>query len=358
MKLSEILTPSFRSIGKMLGMVIEVFDGRLVIYKPMWSKALSSESTFCRAMVVNGFLTQQQMEHATRQYRLGATKTGRVIFWQINEHEEIYEGKVMSYLPDGHRDKRHNPTWVGHLLSVRHGWGRLSPRHCFFGLHLLCLTDLTEQGDVLCHTDHTDLTEQGDDLCHTDLTDLTDTESRAKAAKEPKAKKSVRSVRSVCDNKSVRSVCDNKSVRSACDNKSVRSVRSVCDNKSVRSACVKKSACNTRTICVVEAEKSAVILSEHFPQYLWLASGGLFEMQADKFRPLSGRRVILFPDTDVEGKAFKYWSDMAQLVMRQPFWEDSPPIYVSPILEQQATTEQKERKIDLVDFLFEGVGRS
>ena len=313
MKLSEILTPSFRSIGKMLGMVIEVFDGRLVIYKPMWSKALSSESTFCRAMVVNGFLTQQQMEHATRQYRLGATKTGRVIFWQINEHEEIYEGKVMSYLPDGHRDKRHNPTWVGHLLSVRHGWGRLSPRHCFFGLHLLCLTDLTEQGD---------------DLCHTDPTDLTDTESEAKAAKEPKAQKSV------------------------------RSVRSVCDNKSVRSACVKKSACNTRTICVVEAEKSAVILSEHFPQYLWLASGGLFEMQADKFRPLSGRRVILFPDTDVEGKAFKYWSDMAQLVMRQPFWEDSPPIYVSPILEQQATTEQKERKIDLVDFLFEGVGRS
>jgi hypothetical protein len=328
MKLSEILTPSFRSIGKMLGMVIEVFDGRLVIYKPMWSKALSSESTFCRAMVVNGFLTQQQMEHTTRQYRLGATKTGRVIFWQINEHEEIYEGKVMSYLPDGHRDKRHNPTWGGHLLSVRHGWGRLSPRHCFFGLHLLCLTDLTEQGDDLCHTDLTDLTEQGDDLCHTDLTDLTDTESEAKAAKEPKAQKSV------------------------------RSVRSVCDNKSVRSACVKKSACNTRTICVVEAEKSAVILSEHFPQYLWLASGGLFEMQADKFRPLSGRRVILFPDTDVEGKAFKYWSDMAQLVMRQPFWEDSPPIYVSPILEQQATTEQKERKIDLVDFLFEGVGRS
>ena len=308
MKLSEILTPSFRSIGKMLGMVIEVFDGRLVIYKPMWSKALSSESTFCRAMVVNGFLTQQQMEHATRQYRLGATKTGRVIFWQINEHEEIYEGKVMSYLPDGHRDKRHNPTWVGHLLSVRHGWGRLSPRHCFFGLHLLCLTDLTEQGGVLCHTDPTD---------------LTDTESEAKAAKEPKAQKSVRSVRSVCDNKSVRSVCE------------------------------KKSVCDTKTICVVEAEKSAVILSARYPEYVWLAAGGLGEVQTDKFRALRGRKVVMFPDTDPDGIAYRRWYEAAQLVMQQPFWEDSPPIYVSPLLEQQATAEQKQRKIDLVDFLFE-----
>ena len=60
----------------------------------------------------------------------------------------------------------------------------------------------------------------------------------------------------------------------------------------------------------------------------------------------------MFPDTDPDGIAFKRWSDAANLVMRQLFWEDSPPIRVSPILEQQATSEQKQRKIDLVDFLF------
>jgi len=38
--------------------------------------------------------------------------------------------------------------------------------------------------------------------------------------------------------------------------------------------------------------------------------------------------------------------------MQQPFWEGSPPIRVSPILEQKATPEQKQRKIDIVDMLF------
>ena len=109
------------------------------------------------------------------------------------------------------------------------------------------------------------------------------------------------------------------------------------------------------TVCVVEAEKSAFILSEHYPEYIWLGAGGLGEVQPDKFRPLRGHRVILFPDTDSDGTTFKRWYDAAQLVMQQPFWDESPPIYVSPILERFASAEQKRRKIDLVDFLFEGV---
>ena len=38
--------------------------------------------------------------------------------------------------------------------------------------------------------------------------------------------------------------------------------------------------------------------------------------------------------------------------MASPFWEGSPPIRVSGLLEQQATPAQKAAKIDLVDFLF------
>ena len=110
---------------------------------------------------------------------------------------------------------------------------------------------------------------------------------------------------------------------------------------------------NNPVVCVVEAEKTAFILSELYPDNIWLAAGGLGEVQPDKFRALRGYRVILFPDTDTDGITFQRWTEAARLVMRAPFWEDSPPIRVSSILEAHASPEQKQRKIDLVDYLFE-----
>lgn len=103
----------------------------------------------------------------------------------------------------------------------------------------------------------------------------------------------------------------------------------------------------------MEAEKTAFILSELYPNHIWLAAGGLGEVQPDKFRALRGHRVILFPDTDTDGITFQRWTEAARLVMQAPFWEDSPPIHVSSILEAHASLEQKQRKIDLVDYLFE-----
>lgn len=126
------------------------------------------------------------------------------------------------------------------------------------------------------------------------------------------------------------------------------------DVKSVKSV---KSVCPI-TVCVVEAEKSAVILSELYPQYIWLAAGGMNEVQVSKFLPLQHYRVILFPDTDPEGRAFRTWYDAAQQVMRSFFWPPHNPIRVSPLLELNASEDQKHRKIDLVDFLFEGQGHT
>lgn len=112
---------------------------------------------------------------------------------------------------------------------------------------------------------------------------------------------------------------------------------------------------SSKIIAVVEAEKTAVILSERYPEYVWLAAGGLGEIQVDKFRSLRGHKVVMFPDTDPEGMAYKRWNEAAQQVMQQPFWEDSPPIRVSPLLELHATDEQKARKIDLVDYIFDRI---
>lgn len=106
-------------------------------------------------------------------------------------------------------------------------------------------------------------------------------------------------------------------------------------------------------LAIVEAEKTAFILSELYPEYIWLATGGLSEVQPEKFRPLRGHKVVMFPDTDPDGIAFRRWSEAAKEVMGSIFWEGSPPIRVSPILELNATREQKQRKIDILDFIFE-----
>ena len=279
----------------------------------LWRRCLAINSQFCEAVVKAGYLTWEQMVSAACKYRLGATRQGGVIFWQIDQEERVRDGKVMYYRTDCHRDKQHNPTWVSALLRKRDPFPN-SPHetsHCFFGTHLL-----TENG-YKGHTEITEITERPkgqieitddtDYFLNTDFMDYKDYAAKAAPAQPVPEALSVISVISVCPKKSV---------------------------------------------CVVEAEKTAVIMSELYPQYVWLAAGGLGEVQVEKFRPLSGHKVILFPDTDPEGIAFKRWSDAATLVMNQVFWEDSPPIRVSPLLEIHATPEQKAAKIDLIDFLF------
>ena len=246
----------------------------------LWRQCLSIRSQFCEAVVAAGYLSWEQMVSAACRYRLGASRQGGVIFWQIDHEERVRDGKVMYYGLDCHRlkDKQHHPTWVSSMLRKRDPfYSNGCTSHCFFGAHLI--SPLNER------------------LFRPPLTPPNSGGETAIAVMEGQGGRS--------------------------------------------------------SIAVVEAEKTAVILSELYPQYVWLAAGGLGEVQVDKFRPLRGHKVIMFPDTDPEGIAYKRWYEAAQLVMQQPFWEDSPPIRVSNVLERHASPEQKARKIDLVDFLFE-----
>ena len=102
-------------------------------------------------------------------------------------------------------------------------------------------------------------------------------------------------------------------------------------------------------ICIVEAEKTAVILSQLMPDKLWLAAGGESQLSVEKLAALRGHKVILYPDTDPEGATFSTWKKIADEARRQL----SLNISISDLLEKHATSEQKERKIDLVDFLIE-----
>ena len=114
-------------------------------------------------------------------------------------------------------------------------------------------------------------------------------------------------------------------------------------------------------IAVVESEKTAVICSELIPAIrsaqhpdkqspvIWLASGGLTSLNVEKLAHLVGHRVIIFPDTDPDGKAFALWNSIAEEASRAL----GQPFPVSDILERQASPEQKQRKIDIADLLLE-----
>ena len=209
------------------------------------TQALSVNSTFCQSLVSNGYLTQQQMLHAAERYHLGISKDGGVVFWEIDNTNQVHDGKIMFYSPNCHRDKERHPSWVTAELIKS---GRLKPNidnpKCLFGLHL------NKQG--------------------------------------------------------------------------------------------------IKGIAIVESEKSAIILSELFPDYTWLASGGKTMLNASLFAPLGDQRIILFPDTDETGETYNLWCTIAQEATKLY----KSRIHVSPILEKRAAPAQKSAKIDIVDFLY------
>ena len=206
---------------------------------------MSTESVFCKAVVKCGYLTEEQMQRAAERYRLGKSRDGGVIFWQIDEEGRTRDGKIMYYREDCHRDKSHHPSWASARLKAYYGYdGDLPVDRCLFGLHLLGVVG--------------------------------------------------------------------------------------------------------GAVCVVEAEKTAVIMSEVYPQYVWMAAGGLNALSAEKLRPLRDHKVVLFPDTDPDGTTYACWKAIAEEASRSFL----SPVYVSPLLERQATPEQKAAKIDIVDLLF------
>lgn len=108
-------------------------------------------------------------------------------------------------------------------------------------------------------------------------------------------------------------------------------------------------------VCITEAEKTAVFCSERVDAAcLWMASGGLAALNAQLLLPLRGRRIMLYPDTDAKGEAFRLWCDIAERARRDYHLD----VAVSDLLEREATAGQKARKVDLVEWVVEEVTAS
>ena len=110
-------------------------------------KSQSERSNFFRFLFTlltsyYGDKAKEVLKRLLEEYRLGATRDGSVIFWQIDRTGKVRTGKVMQYNPeDGHRIKGGQTSavnWIHSILKkqrvLAEDW-QLS--QCLFGEHLL-----------------------------------------------------------------------------------------------------------------------------------------------------------------------------------------------------------------------------
>lgn len=241
MKLKEILSPSFKDFRKP--------------HKPI--VVVDYESDFCQEVVARQWLTETQMRRAAERYRLGKSKSGKTIFWMIDEIGQVLDGHIGS-------------SWVNQMLQHRYPdlLTGLPTFHCLFGLHLLTMG------------------------------------TGSQCAAMPKALHS-----------------------GACPQREQSALK----------------------ICLIESERSAVILSELYPEYIWLAWVYDANLTIDKLEPLTGHRVVLYPRASEAKEDFTFCSELAS----QARHLYNLNITVNDVLEHQASPEQKARRIDLFEYISE-----
>lgn len=103
-----------------------------------------------------------------------------------------------------------------------------------------------------------------------------------------------------------------------------------------------------KKIAVVEAEKTAIIASLCFPEFVWLGSNSKTWLNATRLQRLDNRQIILYPDAD----GFDLWQGIAADAAKQGL-----KVKVSSLIESRATDEQKANGYDLADYLIEQSNR-
>jgi hypothetical protein len=116
-----------------------------------------------------------------------------------------------------------------------------------------------------------------------------------------------------------------------------------------RSVLSVSSVCDYKNICVVESEASAVILSEVLPESIWMAYATTSHLVPDLFAPLEGQTVTIYPRTDPTSSTSLFFEELADQTRRIYDIDLS----VDTTLEDKATDDQKERCIDILDFILE-----
>lgn len=111
------------------------------------------------------------------------------------------------------------------------------------------------------------------------------------------------------------------------------------------------SCSEEKPICVVECESSAVVLSELFPDSIWMAYCTVPHLDIQLFEPLQGRTVTIYPCTDPCMSNILFFEELCDSVRKHY----DITLSVDRTLEDHATDAQKSRHIDLLDFLLDSL---
>ena len=235
MKWNEVFSHTFKELRKTIEPKVRQEVNFIMPSMPMVEACRADAFDFFEPWMEIGRISAEGMRRACERYYLGKSRSGKPIFWMIDDMMEPLD----AHIGDG---------WVSQMLKKREPlleYWRV--KHCLFGLHLLS-----------CHTDQ-------------------------------------------------------------------------------------------KPVCVVESEASAVVLSEIFPESIWMAYATTSHLTPELFAPLEGQTVILYPRTDPTQSTYLFFHDLVDQTRRLYDLDLSVDI----TLEDNATEDQKEREIDLVDFLLE-----
>ena len=197
---------------------------------PMVEACRADDFEFFQPFIQSGMLTADQMHRAAERYYLGKTRSGKTMFWMIDDMMQPLDARI-------------GDTWVSQLLKQREPLLEYWPvKHCLFGEHLLI---------------------------------------------------------------------------------------------------------HQNNVSIVESEQSAVILSELFPESIWLAYVYTANLTPQLMQPLQGRNVTIYPRTDPTMSNYVFFLEYAEHVRKHY----DINLRIDSTLEHNATAEQKEQCIDILEFI-------
>ena len=227
---------------------------------PMVEACRADDFEFFQSFIQSGMLTAEQMNRAAERYYLGKTRSGKTMFWMIDDMMQPLDARI-------------GDTWVSQLLKKREPLLEYWPvKHCLFGEHLLNVV-----GDLQSPT----IGSGGFEIPQLDAGGL-----------------------------------------------------QIHQN-------------NDYPVAIVESEESAVILSELFPESIWMAYSTTAHLVPELMAPLQGRHVTIYPRTDPTMSTYVFFLEYTEIVRKH--YDIS--LRIDSTLEHNATAEQKEQCIDILEFI-------